>query len=159
MSELATQYFIKAKDNYPYDLPEAMESLAYALSYNDEHAGAHSLMGQFYCEQVKNYTEGFYHFEQALLHDIGHIDTYYHYSMALIRYGDYDKAKKLLNYAESVRGICKACILERKALIHELKGNFCKAEKQLCKAVLISINNEEIAWINSIIERVKKKKN
>ncbi|NRA11714.1 MAG: hypothetical protein HRT57_07155 [Crocinitomicaceae bacterium] len=47
MSTLATQYYLKAKDNYPYDLPEAMESLEYAMSYNNEHAETHCLMGMF----------------------------------------------------------------------------------------------------------------
>ncbi|MCG8582088.1 MAG: hypothetical protein MI866_19340 [Bacteroidales bacterium] len=45
MSTLADQYFIKALDQYPYSLEEAIENLGYALSQDGEHSGANYLMG------------------------------------------------------------------------------------------------------------------
>lgn len=157
MSTLATQYYLKAKDNYPYDLPEAMESLEYAMSYNNEHAGTHCLMGTFYYEQLNDFKEAFYHFEQAMIHDVEHIDTYYFFSMALIEYGEFDKAKTLLKHAETIKGICLSCVFERKALIHEKMGNLKKSEKQLLKAVSMSTSNCEIGNLNLDLERVRKK--
>lgn len=157
MADLATNYYLKALDNYPYDLPESMEALEYALSYDEEHAGAHCLMGLYYFEQLKDFKRAFYHFEQALVYDIEHIDTYLNYSTALIQYGAYDQAKKVIKHAETIPGICKACLLTRKALIHELKEHYFKAEKALEKAKRLSVDDREINYIKEIMERVKEK--
>lgn len=154
---LATHYYVKARDNYPWDLPEAIEALEYALSYDDTHAGTHCLAGRFYAEQEQNYAEAFYHFEQALVHDVNHIDTYYYYANALILYGEYAKAKKLLKHGKTVKGICISCVLVRLAMIQELKGNFCKAKTLLEKACEKSVCNEERSEIKTVLNRVNEK--
>tara|TARA_Y100000768_G_scaffold319786_1_gene255499 strand:+ start:420 stop:554 length:135 start_codon:yes stop_codon:yes gene_type:complete len=43
METLATKYFIKATDAYPFNLEETIEALDYALSYDETHAGAHCI--------------------------------------------------------------------------------------------------------------------
>ena len=157
MENLATKYYLKAKDRYPYDLEEVVESLNYALSYDEEHAAAHSLMGRFYMEQVSDYQEAFYHYEQALIFDIDFVDTYYHYSKALIMYGDFDTARELLRYAQKIKGICTSCILQRKALLSEREGKLLKAKKMLDKAILRSIDNDEIDFLERELKRIKNK--
>lgn len=157
MSNLATHYLIKAKDAYPYELADAMEALEYSLSYDDTNAAAHCLMGRMQLDQLKNYKEAFYHFEQALAADIDYCETYYYYADALVNYGDFDRAQKLLAYAKTIPGICKACILQRKSLIHEKKGDLIKAKKQLKKAMQISTNGNERYNLKEDLKRVQEK--
>lgn len=154
---LATQYYVKARDHYPWDLPEAVEALEYALSYDDTHAGTHCLAGRYYAEQEQDFSQAFYHFEQALVHNVNHIDTYYYYANALITFGEFDRAKRLLEYGKTIKGICDSCILVKLALIQELKGNLYKAKKLLEKARLKSICNDERADIKATLTRVNDK--
>ena len=100
MNSQANSYYLKAKESYPWDLSESLEALEYAISYDETHAPAHSLLGQLYAEQLNNYEEAFYHFEQALILDIHYVETYYHFSDALIQYGELKRAKKLLKHAK-----------------------------------------------------------
>lgn len=157
MADLATTYYLKAKDSYPYDLEETFESLSYALSYDESHAASHCLMGRFYAEQAQDYTESFYHFEQALLKDMTYISTYYYYADALITYGEFDRVKRLLKYAKGVKGICLSCVLQRKALLKEKQGKLIKAKNLLNKAKQMSTNNGEISFIEEELKRIKSK--
>jgi len=157
MDTTATQYYAKAMANYPWELDEVIEALNYALSYDNEHAGAYCLLGRIYSEQLIDFEDAFYYFEQALLHNINYINTYYFYSMSLIQYGDFAKAEILLNHGMKVKGICKACLTQRFALIYEMQGKLLKAKKLLRKAIALSINNEEIEGFRSDLKRVKDK--
>ncbi|NOX48106.1 MAG: hypothetical protein GXO89_14125 [Chlorobi bacterium] len=157
MNNLATQYYVKARDNYPYNLEEVLESLNYALSYDDEYAAAHCLMGMFYVEQIRDYDKAFQYFEQALVYDLNYLETYYHYPKALINFGDLVKARKILTYAQSIKGICQSCILQLQALVFEKNADFKKAKKLIEKALLISIDNEEISFLNDELKRINKK--
>ena len=62
MSTLADQYYIKALDQYPYNLEESIENLGYALSQDNEHCGANYLMGKLHQEYMSDYSkaEDFY---------------------------------------------------------------------------------------------------
>ena len=157
MADLATTYYLKAKDSYPYDLEETFESLSYALSYNENHAASHCLMGRFYAEQAQDINESIYHFEQALIHDMNYIDTYYFYADTLIKYNEFERVERLLKYAKSVKGICLSCLLQRKALMKEKQGKLVKAKKLLTKAKTISTNNGEISFIDEELKRIKNK--
>ncbi len=48
----ADQYYLKAWDNYNYDIAEVIENLNYALSYKSDHSNANCLMGRVYSEQI-----------------------------------------------------------------------------------------------------------
>ena len=157
MSNLATHYLIKAKDAYPYELAEALEALEYSLSYDDSNAAAHCLMGRMQLDQLKDYKQAFYHFEQALAADMEYYETYYYYADALIAYGSFEQAKKLLNYAKKISGICESCILQRRALIHEVKGDLIKSKKQLKKALQLSTNGSERYNLKEDLKRIQEK--
>lgn len=158
MNSQANNYYLKAKENYPWDLSEVLEALEYAISYDEYHAPAHSLLGQLYAEQLHDYNRAFHHFEQALINDINYVDTYYHFSSALIQFGELERAKKLLKHAEKIKGICKSCIFEKKALVHELEGNYQKSEKFIKKSIELSIHNNKIEELNENLKRIKKKR-
>ena len=43
---IADQYYVKAFDNYPFEIENTVENLSYALSYDEHHVQANCLMGQ-----------------------------------------------------------------------------------------------------------------
>ena len=67
---LADGYYLKAMENYPWELSEALENLNYTLSYDPEHAGANCLMGQLQMHYLKNYQAAEEYFEAARKNDI-----------------------------------------------------------------------------------------
>lgn len=75
----ADKYFLKAKDNYPYNIEDAIEALEYGLSCDSEHPGLLALMGYIYYNDLGKLDNAFNCFEQALLVDAAYIDTYYAY--------------------------------------------------------------------------------
>lgn len=158
MATIGSKYYIKAKEAYPYDLEEAVESLDYALSYDDEHAGTHCLYGRYYAEQEYNPQAAFYHFERALVLDINYIETYYYYTVTLVQYAEYERAKKLIAHALKVPGICLGCMYGHKATMLEKQGKFNKAIQALEDGILHSLHNNEIEHLKSTIKRIKDKK-
>lgn len=154
---LATSYYIKALDHYPYDLTEAMESLNYALSADDEFADAHSLMGRLYKDQFYKYEEAQYHFEMALSIDLYHTITYYPLIDLLIRQEKFKNANKLIDFAYTINGIHKPVLGSLRADILERTGDFKAAKNCLKNTILQSICSSEISILESDLERVKKK--
>ncbi|MGB1316172.1 MAG: hypothetical protein ACPG4Y_09135 [Chitinophagales bacterium] len=157
MKNLASQYFIKAKENYQYAIDEALEALNYALSYDNEHAGAHCLMARYYSDYELNYDEAVYHFQQSLKYDVNYNETYYFYIDLLLKISEFKKAKNLINFAKNVKGVCMSCIIQREALLSEKLNNLKKAKQLLKLAIAISTINGEIHFLNSELVRVKNK--
>ena len=60
------KYLFQALDNYPYSLEETIESLDYALSYNDKNVMALCLYGRVQTEQLADYEEAKRYFQEAL---------------------------------------------------------------------------------------------
>jgi tetratricopeptide (TPR) repeat protein len=157
MESLATQYYIKAKDNYPYNLEEMLESLNYALSYDEEHAASHCLMGVFHTEQSLEFHKAINHFELALVYNDYFVEIYYHYSTLLIQLNEFTKAVKLLTFAKTIKGVCISCIVQKEALIFEKKGKLKKAKQALNTAISLSLCNDKIEFLNGELKRVKAK--
>ena len=51
----ANIYLVKALDYYPYNLEEALESLNYAMAYEENNPIALCLMGRVHLEVFKDY--------------------------------------------------------------------------------------------------------
>ena len=156
---LSTKYYLQALEAYPYDLTEALESLSFALSYENNHAGAHCLLGRLNMEQLKQFEKAEYHFEQALISDINYVATYEYYSLLLITLGDYKRTEKLLNYAYSIKGINRVAMQYREGLLNEHRKNMLAAKKFMNMAYENSCNQEERSFLKNELERVKSKMN
>lgn len=118
------KYLFQALDNYPYSLVETVESLDYALSYDDKNTIALCLYGRLYAEQLQRYEMAKEYFQQAIAVDIHALDVYVHYIHTLILNEDVAEAEKLIEFALTVKGINKAEILLKKALILETQRKF-----------------------------------
>jgi tetratricopeptide (TPR) repeat protein len=160
---LADNYYLKALDLYPYDLDGVTEALNYAISYDNDHAGAHCLLGILNMYQLGRYSEAENHFEKALVGDINHTETYYSYANLLIQTGEYGKAKKLIRYAYKIKGINISRLKHIEGLIAEIKGDFRKAKEYIKFAYGSSYRKyereflkEELGRINSKLKTLKK---
>ncbi len=157
MNTLANTYYIKALDQYPYDLTEFLEAINYALSYDENDSDANCLMGRFNMEHLYNFDQAKYYFEKSLSNDINHIQTYYYFIRWAIDINDFDFAKRLINFAATIPGICHATLIHRRATIAEKKGNFKKAVKLYNRAINTTIFNSDTDFFKNEKARVKSK--
>lgn len=155
---LADQYYIKALDNYPYNLEFAIENIQYALSYDNEHVQALCLLGQLYMYQMKDYGEAKSCFNQALKSDLNYPDTYKHLSQLYVWLGAYDQAEKLIQYGLKIAGMDRCILLRTLAIAYEYRGNLQQSKEILIKASLIAVNTRCIEAINTDLTRVKNKR-
>lgn len=136
------KYLFQALDNYPYCLEETIESLDYALSYDDKNTMALCLYARIQAEQLSNYEEAKNYFQQALAININAVEIYSHYIQTLILNEDFDEAEKLINFALTVKGVNKVGILTQKIQLLEIKKAF-KLAKKLIKEVRLQVVNSD----------------
>ena len=154
---LADSYYLKALDLYPNELDQVTEALNFAISYDNDHAGAHCLLGMLNLYQLGKYREAEDHFERALASNIDYAETYYSYADLLIQMGEYGKAKKLIKYAYKIKGINVIRLKHIEGLIAEIKGNYVKAKECMKLAYLNSYKKVEREYLKEELDRVNSK--
>lgn len=168
MGNLINNYVFKALDAFPYDMEEVMESLNYALSYDDKNATALCLMGRVHSEVLRDFEEGKKYFAEALAENVHAIAVYPHYINVLLWNEDYIEAKRLIAFALKVKGSDKGMIYLKKAVLFERQGKYKKAlrilkmskENTFCSEFLASLSEEKNRIKGKLPkEKVKKKKN
>ena len=157
MNTLANTYYIKALDQYPYDLAAFLESINYALSYDENNPDANCLMGRFNMEHLFNFEEAKYYFEKALCNDVNHIQTYYYFIRWAINVNDLDFAKRLIKFAGKLQGICGATLMHRSGIIAEKNGDFKKALKFYENAIITTTFNSDTDFFKREKARAKNK--
>ncbi len=157
MSNLLDKYLFQALDAYPYNLEETVESLHYALSYDENNAIALDLMGQVYAEQLKNFEIAKEYFQQALAQDMYAVDVYPKYVDVLLWNEDYSEAEKLIDFALTLKGTDKAVLYLKKAVLFEHKKKYKKALKFIKRAKDNTYNNHFINELKEEKSRIKGK--
>jgi len=157
MDNLLDKYLFQAIDAYPYDLEETIESLQYALSYNQNSTHALCLMGRVYAEQLHNYEMAKSYYQDALAIDIHALNVYTHYIAVLLRNEDYKEAEKLINFAFTVKGIDKAMLYLKKAQLLERKREYKIALQHLKKATEMAYDSDYEQEIKELKTRIKAK--
>lgn len=158
------KYLFQALDNYPFNLVETIESLEYALSANDKNTMAICLMGRIYAEQLKDYETAKEYFSDAISINIHALEVYPHYIETLILNEDYEEAKRLIDFALTLKGISKTEILMKKVWLLETQKEF-KTAKKVLKEIKLNVTTsyfdayleETTNRINSKIKPKKKK--
>jgi len=153
----ADQYYLKARNNFPYEMETALENLNYALSFDDEHAPANCLLGQIFMFYLKDYEKAEQCFVQALQSNLSYPDTYKYFAMLKIWNADINGALKLINYAMKLKAMDRSSLLTIKALGYECRGQFKLANEVLNEATSISVQCHVIDYIDSQKQRIKKK--
>ncbi|MGH2667002.1 tetratricopeptide repeat protein [Flavobacterium sp.] len=152
------KYLFQALDNYPYSLEETIESLDYTLSYDDKNTMALCLYGRVQAEQLFKYEEAKAYFQQAISINIHAFEVYPFYIHTLLLNEDYEEAKKLIDFALTIKGINKAEILIRKSMLFESRQKFKKALKVLKETRLTVLNSEFNYIIDESEKRLKEKR-
>lgn len=152
------KYLFQAMDNYPYWLEGTIESLDYALSYNDKNPMTLCLYGRIQAEQLHDYEEAKRYFQEALAIDIQAVAVYPFYIDTLLLNEDYEEADKLIAFALTIKGINKVEIMLKKVLLLEKQVAFKKAFKVLKEIKLIATNSEHNYQIEEMEKRLNAKK-
>jgi tetratricopeptide (TPR) repeat protein len=150
--------YIQARDNYPYNVDECIEKLQYVIAADDEHAGAHCLMGQIYDEQLNDYKQAEYYYRMALYLDKEYTTTYYYYINLLINHNRLEEALKVIDKGLSVPGIDVATMYCYKGLLYEKYEMYRSATEYYTEAKKRCLNNYFINYLDEQLKRVKDKK-
>lgn len=119
---LADEYYLKAVDNYDFNLEGVVEPLNYALSYDEEHVPSLCLMARIKMDYLKDFKSARHYFELALIVDPNYIDIYKYYSKLLIWTGELDKAEQLIIKSMKVKGLSNVFRYRIRSNIYEYKG-------------------------------------
>jgi len=151
------KYLFQALDNYPFWLEGTIESLDYAFSYDDKNTMVLCLYGRIQAEQLMNYEVAKSYFQQALSINIHALEVYPYYLKTLILNEDYEEARKLIDFALTVKGINKSEIYLKKAILLEVQREFKDALKEIKQAKLYSIQHDYDSGISEVEKRIKDK--
>lgn len=134
MTLTKSKYYFEALDNYPYSLPDCLEALNYALSYDPEDADSLCLMGRIYSEMLTDYEKARLYFEEAMQCNMTNLSVPQYYIKCLLDNEDLEEAEKLIEYALKIKGIDKCRILIQQSLLFEIRLEYKKALEPLKKA-------------------------
>lgn len=134
MTLTKNKYYFEALDNYPYRLPDCLEALNYALSYDPEDADSLCLMGRIYSEMLSDYEKAKLYFEEAMQCDVTNLNVPQYYIKCLLDNEDFQEAEKLINYSLKIKGIDKATLWFYRSLLSEKRGSFVNALRFLDEA-------------------------
>jgi len=134
MTLTKNKYYFEALDNYPYSLPDCLEALNYALSYDPEDSDSLCLMGRIYSEMLNDYEKAKLYFEEAMQCDVTNLNTPQYYIKCLLDNEDFHEADKLIAYSLKIKGIDKAALWMYRSLLSEKRGSLANAVKFLDEA-------------------------
>ena len=149
--------YIQAKDNYPYDVHECIEKLQYVIAADDEHAGAHCLMGQIYNEQLDDFEQAEYYYRMTLYLDKNYTPVYYQYAKLLIELDRFEEALKIIDIGLKVSGIDAANLIYLKGILYEKFEMYTTAKEYFTEAKKKCFNNTFMEAMDESIKRVKDK--
>lgn len=150
-------YLIKALESYPYDLEQCMESLNYAMAYEDNNPIAYCLMGRVHLEIFKDYPAANSYFREALASDVDYVETYGYFLECLLIQADFEEMKKLLVFAGKRRGMDRALLFYYEAMLLERQLKFKKALKMIKEAMIQAPSSSFMADLEEMKRRVEKK--
>ena len=166
MNLTKNKYYFEALDCFPYNLPDCLEALNYALSYDSEDADALCLMGRIHSEVLYDYEKAKEYFAEAMMFDVTNINTPQYYIGCLINNDDFAEAEKLINYALKIKGIDQSVIWILRSYLSEKRGNFKnaihfleKAKKYCFNSCILENIKERKKFVKSKIVKKKSKKN
>lgn len=150
-------YLIKALESYPYDLEQCMESLNYAMAYEDNNPIAYCLMGRVHLEIFKDYPTANSYFREALASDVNYLETYGYFLECLLVQADFEELKKLLVFAGKRKGMDRALLFYYEAMLLERQLKFKKALKMIKEAMIQAPSTSFLSDLEEMKRRVEKK--
>lgn len=162
MTLTKSKYYFEALDNYPYSLPDCLEALNYALSYDPEDTDSLCLMGRIYSEMLIDYEKAKLYFQEAMQCNMANLNTPQYYIRCLLDNEDLDEAEKLIEYSLGIKGIDRCRILIHQSLLFEIRLDYKKALEPLKNAKTFAYDQEMMDLLKNrekfIKEKMPKKK-
>ncbi len=149
--------YIKALDNYPYDVEECIDKLQYVISANYNHVGAHYLLGRIHQEQLKDYAKARFHYQMALSLDHTFTPIYGCYIGLLIDLNAFEDAQKTIEIGITIPGIDIAYLACLEGILYEKQELFKKAKKLFKNAKIKALDNEYRSFLDEQLDRIKAK--
>lgn len=150
--------YIQARDNYPYNVEECIEKLQYVISADDEHAGAHFLMGRIYEEQLEDYRQAEHYYRMTLYLDREYLSAYCQLAVMLINRNRIEEAAKIIEASLRVPGVNMAKVAWMQGLLYEKYEMYATAIEHYTAAKRASMNTHYMDAMDGHIKRVKAKK-
>lgn len=154
---LADTYYIKALDNYPYNLEEMLENLNYALSYEHDHPEANTLMARFYTNEVPKYELAIEYANKALGSDPTCIAAFSALARVLSFSEDINALQKVVTHVAKLKEADLSYFKGLLAQAYEAKGELKIAKKILKQAIHSTVFDGTIEDLETQLLRVKKK--
>ncbi|MFC7523104.1 hypothetical protein ACFQRK_04075 [Parapedobacter sp. GCM10030251] len=157
---IQNRYYFQALDNYPYNLEEAVTALNYALAYDANDADSLCLMGRLHHEVLRDYRAARRYFEEALAADVYTLSVYPYFADCLLALEEMEHAKKLIDFALTLKGMDKGVMLQKKATYYERLRKWNKALDNIRQAAHYASCTQEMDALDErekLIERKKKK--
>lgn len=152
------KYLIKAIDAYPYNLEEAIESLEYAFSGDNNNAATLCLYGRVYAEQLQDYATAKNYFQEALAADIKAVFVYPYFIQLLIDFDEDVEAEKLIDFALTIKGVDKPLIISKLIMLKEKMAQYKEVKKWIAKLKSIVLNDDYQVFMDKTEARIKVKK-
>ena len=149
--------YIQARDNYPYNVDECIEKLHYVIAADNEHTGAHFLMGRIYEEQLEDFVQAEYYYRMALYLNNMYLPAYYQYANLLIMLDRLEEADHIICLGRKIAGADKARLQHLTGLLYEKYGMYATARDYYTTAKMSCLNNEFMDALDGHIKRVKAK--
>ena len=157
MNLTKNKYYFEALDCYPYNLPDCLESLNYALSYDPEDSDALCLMERIHSEVLHDYETAKDYYAEAMMYDVANINTPQYYIHCLINNEDFAEAEKLINYALRIKGIDKSNLWFYRSILSEKRGSFSNAFQFLKEAEKFCFNSCSLDFVQERKKLIKTK--
>ncbi|MBW8522302.1 hypothetical protein K0U91_07440 [Chryseobacterium chendengshani] len=157
MTLIKSKYYFEALDNYPYSLPDCLEALNYALSYDPEDADSLCLMGRIYSEMLNDYEKAKLYFEEAMQCDVTNLNTPKYYIKCLLDNEDFQEAEKLINYSLKIKGIDKATLWFYRSMLSEKRGSLTNALKFLTESAKYCFSSQSLDVVKDRKKFIKSK--
>ncbi len=151
-------YLCKAMDTYPWGLEATIESIQYALSYNDKNPHTLLLAGRIFAEEMNDYDEAIRYYEEAMAIDVDVVKIYPFLIDAYVAIGSYEKALKLIDFALIRKGVNKPLILSKRITVLEIEGKFKSALNFIEMLKLEVLDSSYDKWMEDTGKRIKDKK-
>lgn len=153
----ANIYLVKALDSYPYNLEEALESLNYAMAYEENNPIALCLMGRVQLEIFRDYAQANSYFREALAASIDYLETYSYFLDCLLIQEEFEEMARLLVFARKRKGIDRALMFYYEALLLEKQLKFKKAQKAIKEAMMLAQTGSFMNDLEEMKRRIEKK--
>lgn len=156
-NSLAKAFYLRALDNYPFDLAEAWENLNYALGYDENFAAANCLKGSLENDYLNDPEEAEYYFEKVLAENPRQGCAIMSLISLYLNWPKLGKAENLIKYAFELNEIPKYYVYWANAALLERRGALKLSKAYLQKSLNQCLNDNQTDFVTNELQRIEDK--